>query len=60
MTPSGRAAVIAAFERRMTTEITHPIFGYKLSYRRLLEVQSRLLARTLLGELDQYPAFCTR
>lgn len=60
LTSAGRAAVIAAFERRMTTEITHPIFGYKISYRRLLEVQARLLARTLLGEIKQYPAFCTR
>ena len=60
LTSAGRAALIAAFERRMTTEITHPIFGYKISYRRLLEVQSRLLARTLLGEIQQYPAFCTR
>ena len=60
LTPAGRSAVIAAFERRMMTEITHPIFGYKISYRRLLEVQARLLARTLLGEIDQYPAFCTR
>jgi CRISP-associated protein Cas1 len=60
LTPAGRAALIAAFERRMTTEITHPVFGYKISYRRLLEVQARLLARTLLGEIDQYPAFCTR
>lgn len=60
LTAAGRAAVIGAFERRMTTQVTHPIFGYKLSYRRLLEVQSRLLARTLLGEIPQYPAFCTR
>jgi CRISPR-associated protein Cas1 len=60
LTTAGRAALIATFERRMTTEITHPIFGYRLSYRRLLEVQARLLARTILGELHQYPAFCTR
>lgn len=60
LTPAGRSAVIAAFERRMTTEITHPIFGYRISYRRLLEVQARLLSRTLLGEINQYPAFCTR
>ena len=60
LTPSGRSALIACFERRMTTEITHPIFGYKLSYRRLLEVQARLLSRTILGELEQYPTFTTR
>jgi len=60
LTEPGRKAVIAAYERRLETEITHPIFGYKISYRRLFEVQSRLLSRVLLGELDQYPGFCTR
>jgi CRISPR-associated protein Cas1 len=60
LTDAGRRAVIAAFERRMDTLVTHPIFGYQISYRRLLEVQSRLLARTVLGELPQYPNFCTR
>ncbi|MEZ6126736.1 MAG: CRISPR-associated endonuclease Cas1 [Planctomycetaceae bacterium] len=60
LTPAGRTALIRCFERRMQTEVSHPIFGYKLSYRRLLEVQSRLLARTMLGELNHYPAFCTR
>lgn len=60
LTETGRKAVIAAYERRMETEITHPIFGYKISYRRLFEVQARLLSRVLLGELDKYPGFCTR
>ena len=57
---SGRKSVIAAFERRMEHEITHPIFGYKISYRRVLEVQARLLSRVVLGELAEYPGFCTR
>lgn len=60
LTKSGRAALIATFERRMQTEVTHPIFGYRISYRRLLEVQSRLLSRAMLGEIAEYPAFCTR
>jgi len=30
------------------------------SYRRLFEVQARLLGRVLLGEIDAYPAFRTR
>lgn len=38
-------------ERRLDTEITHPIFGYKISYRRVFEVQARLLSRVLLWEL---------
>ncbi len=58
--PDGRKRFIAAFERRLSQEITHPVFGYKLSYRRLLELQARLLGRHLLGELDDYPNFTTR
>jgi CRISPR-associated protein Cas1 len=60
LTDAGRRAVLAAFERRLNTEITHPLFGYRVSYRRILEMQSRLLARTLLGDLPDYPNFCTR
>ena len=57
---AGRKRFIEAYERRMDQLVTHPIFGYRLSYRRLLEVQARLLARTLLGELDEYIPFRTR
>ena len=60
LTKAGRANVIQTFERRMQSEITHPIFKYRISYRRLLEVQARLLARTLVGEIASYPAFLTR
>ena len=60
LTDAGRRAVISGFERRMDTVVTHPIFGYQISYRRVLEVQARLLARTLLGEIGKYPSFCTR
>ncbi len=56
----GRRAFIAAFERRMNTEITHPTFGYRITYRRVLHVQARLLSRCLEGELEAYPAFTTR
>ncbi len=58
--PNARKRVIAAFDRRLSQEITHPIFGYSASYRRILEIQARLLARYLLGELPEYPDFMTR
>jgi CRISPR-associated protein Cas1 len=56
----GRKRFIGAFERRLSHEITHPLFGYRVSYRRLLELQARLLGRHLLGELERYPNFTTR
>jgi len=60
LTDAGRRAVLAAFERRMDTLVTHQLFGYRISYRRILEVQARLLSRVLLGEIAEYPSFCTR
>lgn len=60
LTPSARKAVLAAYERRMDQLVTHPLFGYRISYRRVLEVQARLLARHVMGEVDYYPAFRTR
>ena len=60
LTDGGRRATIRAFERRMDTLATHPLFGYSISYRRILEVQARLLGRHLLGEIKKYPAFTTR
>ena len=56
----GRRAFIAAFERRMSQEITHPVFGYAAQYRQIIEIQCRLLGRHLLGEVDRYPNFTTR
>lgn len=60
MTSFGRKRLLAAYERRMSQEITHPVFDYRISYRRVFEVQARLLGRHLLGEIDEYPAFRTR
>ncbi len=60
LTDAGRKAFIRAFEQRMDQEVTHPSFGYKIEYRRLLEVQTRLLARHLLGEIPSNPNFVTR
>jgi CRISP-associated protein Cas1 len=60
LTDGGRRRVIEAYERRMDTLVTHPKFGYAISYRRVFEVQARLLGRFLTGEIAAYPPFCTR
>ncbi len=56
----GRKAFIATIERRFSQQVTHPHFGYRLSYRRLLELEARVLGRFLMGEIDHYPGFVTR
>ncbi len=58
--PHARRAFIAAYERRLDQEVTHPLFGYRVSMRRLLEVQARLLARHLQGEIEEYPNHLVR
>jgi CRISPR-associated endonuclease Cas1/CRISPR-associated protein Cas4 len=60
LTDAGRRRFIQSYERRMDELVTHPTFGYRISYRRILEVQARLLARHLVGELTSCPTFLTR
>lgn len=60
LTPQGRKALFRAYEQRMDTLVTHPLFGYRVNYRRILEIQTRLLARLLTGEIHDYPVFITR
>jgi len=60
LTPEGRRTFIAAIERRLRSTIAHPAFGYQVTYRRALNIQARLLARTIQGDIPAYPAFVTR
>ena len=56
----GRKAFYRAYELRMDTLVTHPLFEYRVSYRRMLEIQARLLGKMLEGEVAEYPVFVTR
>jgi CRISPR-associated endonuclease Cas1/CRISPR-associated protein Cas4 len=60
LTQPGRRRFVEAFERRLSQETTHPVFGYQVSMRRMLLVQARLLSRFLLGELPSYPHYLPR
>lgn len=60
LTGPGRKLFLQQFEQRLNSEIQHPIFGYKASYRRCIELQARLLAKHLLGELPGYRPFQIR
>jgi CRISP-associated protein Cas1 len=60
LTPEGRKKFFRAYEQRMDTLVTHPLFGYRVNYRRILEIQTRLLARFLTGESSNYQVFVTR
>lgn len=56
----GRRSFWEAYSRRMDTEITHPVFGYRMAYRRMMEVQCRQVWRVLRGDATAYQGFTTR
>ena len=55
-----RKTFLKRFEERLNEEVMHPVFGYKVKYRRCIELQARLLAKYLTGEIEEYPPFVTR
>jgi CRISPR-associated protein Cas1 len=57
---TGRRAFFDAYGRRMETEITHSVFGYRLSYRRMLVLHARMIAAWLLGEVPSLAFLTTR
>ena len=60
LTDAGRRTFLTKFEERLDTEIKHPVFGYKAIYRRCLELEVRLVAKRLLGEIPQFKPFTVR
>ena len=60
LTDDARKKVLGAYERRLEVEITHPLFDYRITYRRVFELQARLLGAVLLGEIPEYTPFETR
>ncbi len=60
LTPAGRKRFFNAYEQRMNSLLTHPVFDYKVSYRRALELQARMLAKFLTAEIPDYLPLTTR
>jgi CRISPR-associated protein Cas1 len=55
-----RAALIAAYERRVATTFRHPIFGYQVTWRRAMEIQARLVLGVLDGTQERYKGITVR
>lgn len=55
-----RKSLIQAFELRLDQLVTHPIFDYRCSWRSVLRLQARLLARWISGEFPAYTPMTTR
>lgn len=60
LSEAGRRAFFDAWGRRLDTEVTHPVFGYRLSYRRMLMLHARMIAAWLLDEVPSLSFLTTR
>jgi CRISP-associated protein Cas1 len=62
MSKSAGASKIRTFDpgHHQATEVTHPVFGYNVSYGRMLEVQARMLAGFVRGGIPRYVGFTVR
>lgn len=58
--PTGRKRFIECYEARLDQLVTHPVFEYRCSWRQVIRLQARLLARHLRGEIPDYPGMETR
>jgi CRISP-associated protein Cas1 len=52
-----RKVFFTKLEERLNEEVSHPIFGYKATYRRCIELQGRLQAKVVTGEIEEYAPF---
>ena len=60
MTEATKRLFLEKFEDRMQEVITHPVFEYKVAYRRCIELQARLLSKYLISEVPEYTPFIVR
>jgi CRISPR-associated protein Cas1 len=60
LTDEGRRRFFVAYEQRKATIVAHPVYGYKMSWGRMMEVQARMLAAYVRGDVPQYTGFTVR
>jgi CRISPR-associated protein Cas1 len=60
LTEEGRKRFFQSYEFRKATVVRHPVFGYSMSYGKMLEVQARMLAAHIRGDIPEYTGFTVR
>jgi len=57
MSDDTRKTVLVAYQKRKQDELTHPFLEERISFGLLFQIQARLFARFLRGDLDAYPPY---
>lgn len=55
LTKEGRKTFLHLYAQKKLSEFKHPVLGRKCSYQEAFELQARLLAKYLMGEIEKYP-----
>jgi CRISPR-associated protein Cas1 len=55
LTDEARKTFLQAFEQKLNSEFKHPVFEYRCTYRRAIELQARLLSRHLQEDIPYKP-----
>ena len=55
LTEEGRRKFLRLYELKKQSKFKHPVMGRQCSYQEAFEIQARLLAKYLIGEIELYP-----
>ncbi|MEQ9369204.1 MAG: type I-D CRISPR-associated endonuclease Cas1d [Coleofasciculus chthonoplastes F3-SA18-01] len=60
LSPEGRREFLKLYEQKKQSTFKHPVLRRKCTYQEAFEIQGRLLAKYLMGEIEQYPPLIVR
>jgi CRISPR-associated protein Cas1 len=55
LSDEARRTFLKLYEQKKQSQFKHPVLGRKCTYQEAFEIQARLLAKYLMGEIDKYP-----
>jgi len=55
LSPEGLRIFLRLYEQKKQSNFKHPVLGRQCTYQEAFEIQARLLAKYLMGEIDKYP-----
>lgn len=60
LTDEGRRKFLRLYEQKKQSKFKHPVMGRQCTYQEAFEIQTRLLAKYLMAEIEQYPPLLLR
>ena len=55
LTVEGLRTFLRLYEQKKQSKFKHPVMGRQCTYQEAFEIQARLLAKYLMGEIEKYP-----